>query len=222
MKLYGAIASPYVTRVVMFARIKGVELELADAPGGPRSDQYKAINPIAKIPALEVDGKVIAESEVICEYLEDAYPTPSGLPADPMGRAASRMVSRIVDLYLAPFTSKMVPQVNPAKRDQLVVDENMAAFSKAFGYLEHYMGSGPFAVGATPTLGDCSAAPYIMLMKKLVFANFNDIQDPTEVDGRLAEWWHAIQSHDVCAATVAEYGTAVDGFLGFLLSRVGK
>ena len=30
MKLYGAIASPYVTRVLMFARLKGMDLELAD------------------------------------------------------------------------------------------------------------------------------------------------------------------------------------------------
>ena len=81
------------------------------------------------------------------------------------------------------------------------------------------MGSGPFAVGDVPTLGDCSAAPYMMLMKKLVFANFSDIADPTEGDGRLGEWWSAIQSHDVCASTVAEYGQAVDGFLGFLLKR---
>jgi hypothetical protein len=59
-------------------------------------------------------------------------------------------------------------------------------------------------------------------MKKLVFAHFDEIPDPTEADGRLARWWDAIQSHDVCAATVAEYATAVDGFLGFLLNRPGK
>jgi glutathione S-transferase len=222
MKLYGAIASPYVTRAVMFARIKGIDLELLDAPGGPRSDDYKAINPIAKIPALVVDGQTIAESEVICEYLEDAFPTPSGLPADPIGRAQSRMVSRIVDLYIAPHTSAMVRQVNPQKRDQAVVDENLAAFTRAFGYLEHFMGAGPFAVGDVPTLGDCSAAPYIMLMKKLVFSNFSGIQDPTAVDGRLAVWWDALQNHDVCAATVAEYGKAVDGFLVFLLNQASK
>ena len=58
MKLIGAIASPYVTRVVMFARLKGVDLPLESPPGGtPRSDEYLAMTPIGKIPSLEVDEK---------------------------------------------------------------------------------------------------------------------------------------------------------------------
>ncbi|MDP6437553.1 MAG: glutathione S-transferase family protein [Gammaproteobacteria bacterium] len=222
MKLYGAIASPYVTRVVMFARLKGIDLELVDAPGGPRSDEYRAINPIAKIPTLVVDGQSIAESEVICEYLEDAFPEPSGLPADIMDRAISRMVSRIIDLYIAPHVSSMVRHVNPEKRDQAVVDTAHEALQAGFGYLEHFMGSGPFAAGDTPTLGDCSAAPYFMLTKKIVFENFDEIADPSEGDGRIATWWQAIQGHDVCLATVDEYATAVDGFLSFLLGQIAK
>ena len=150
MNLYGAIASPYVTRVLMFARLKGIDLQTQDAPGGPRSDEYRAITPIGKIPALVVDGQTIAESEVICEYLEDTFPDPSGLPADAMGRATSRMISRIVDLYIAPHASTMVRQVNPEKRDAAVVAEARESFEKAFGYLEHFMGEGPFAGAVVP------------------------------------------------------------------------
>ena len=75
MKLLGALASPYVARVTMFARIKGMELEPTPVPGGsPSSDEYRALTPIGKIPSLEVDGRIIAESEVICEYLEQVHP----------------------------------------------------------------------------------------------------------------------------------------------------
>ena len=91
MKLLGAIASPYVTRVLMFARLKGIDLVREEVPGGgsPRSDEYRALNPIGKIPSLMTDdGLCLAESEVICEYLEDLHPEPSGFPADPLGRAA--------------------------------------------------------------------------------------------------------------------------------------
>ena len=50
MKLYGAAASPYVTRVIMFARLKGVELQRPPVPGGnPRSDEFHTINPIGKV-----------------------------------------------------------------------------------------------------------------------------------------------------------------------------
>lgn len=223
MKLYGAIASPYVTRVVMFARLKGIDLQLENSPGGsPRSEEYLAINPIGKIPSLDVEGKYIAESEVICEYLEDVYPEPSGFPQGAFGRAQSREVSRIVDLYIAPHSSALVRHIDPAKRDQAVVDATAAELAKGLGYLGHFMGDGPFAVGDVPTLGDCSAGPYMMLLKKIAFANFDEIPDPTEGSGRLATWWNALQGHEVCNSTITEYGQAVDGFLKFLLDRIAK
>ena len=214
MQLYGAIASPYVARVVMLARIKGVDLPIAGMPGGsPGSDEYRAINPIAKIPALETDGRYLAESEVICEYVEEVGGGKPGLPSDPFDRATSRLVSRIVDLYLAPHTSAFFRQMNPAARDQGAVDAAAAELAKGFHYLEHYMGPGPFCVGAEPTLGDCSAAPYVMLIKKIVFANFDSVPDPTESDGRLGTWWQAIQGNEACRTTVEEYADAVDSFM---------
>lgn len=220
MKLIGAIASPYVTRALMFARLKGVDLPLEKIPGNsPSSDEYRALTPIGKIPVLDVDGKIIAESEVICEYIEDVHPEPSGLPADAMGRATSRLISRITDLYIAPHTSSMFRQMNPKARDADAVAAAVQDFEKGFGYLEHFMGDGPFCVGDTPTLGDCSLAPYMMLLKKTVFAAFAEIDDPTE-SGRLAGWWQAVQGNEICKSTVDEYATAVDGFMKAMGARI--
>lgn len=221
MKLIGAIASPYVTRVLMYARIKGVDMPLEAPPGGtPRSAEYLAMNPVGKIPSLEVDGRVLAESEVICEYLEDAYPEQTGLPVDDFDRATSRLISRLVDLYIAPQVGPMFRQMNPANRDAAIIDSAAAEFAKAFGYVEHFMGDGPFCVGAEPTLGDCALAPHMMLIKKTVFPNFPQIIDPTEGDSRLAGWWQAIQDNPVCRETVDEYATAVDGFMKAMGQRI--
>src|ERR1700688_1430428 len=47
---------------------------MAPIPGaGPSSPEYKKINPLGKIPTLDADGTIIAESEVINEYIEDKY-----------------------------------------------------------------------------------------------------------------------------------------------------
>lgn len=215
MKLLGAVASPYVTRVLMFARLKGIELPLEDVPGGgsPRSPEYRALTPIGKIPALMVGGVCIAESEVICEYIEDVHPRPSGLPADALGRATSRLISRITDLYIAPHTSTLFQQMNPATRDADVVDRVAVDLTKAFGYVEHFMGDGPFAVGDAPTLGDCSLAPYVMLLKKTAFSAIPELDDPTSSNGRIAAWWKAINGNDICHATIEEYEAAVDSFM---------
>ena len=48
------------------------------------SDWFKKINPRGQVPALDHDGKIIVESTVICEYLEDVFPDQNPLrPADP-------------------------------------------------------------------------------------------------------------------------------------------
>ena len=221
MKLIGAIASPYVTRVVMFARLKEMDLPLVEPPeGSPRSDAYRALTPIAKIPTLDVDGRILAESEVICEYLEDTYPQKPGLPADALDRATSRLIARINDIYLAPQVGPLFMQLNPAKRDEKAIEAAAPELSKCFGYFEHFMGDGPFCVGTEPTLGDCALAPEMMLMKKVIFPNFAPIVDPTEGTGRLARWWQAIEEHPICGETVGEYAHAVDGFMKAMGQRI--
>jgi glutathione S-transferase len=64
------------------------------------SDWYKKINPRGQVPALDDDGKVVTESTVICEYLEDAHPTAVKLrPDDHFERAQMRIWTKWVDEY---------------------------------------------------------------------------------------------------------------------------
>ena len=63
-------------------------------------DWYKEINPNAQVPALDHDGRIITESTVICEYLEDVFTdTPPLRPADPYLRAQMRVWTKWVDEY---------------------------------------------------------------------------------------------------------------------------
>ena len=64
------------------------------------SDWFKAINPRGQVPALDDGGRIVTESTVICEYLEDARPTEVRLrPEDPWGRAQMRVWTKWVDEY---------------------------------------------------------------------------------------------------------------------------
>ncbi|WEK47051.1 MAG: glutathione S-transferase family protein [Candidatus Andeanibacterium colombiense] len=82
---------------------KGLEYEqvqLNPAKFEHHSDGFKAINPRGQVPALWDDGKVVTESTVICEYLEDAHPTAVKLrPEDPFARAEMRVWTKWVDEY---------------------------------------------------------------------------------------------------------------------------
>ncbi len=73
-------------------------------PGLEARDQharaYLVLNPRGVVPTLIHDGSVIRESQVILEYLEDAYPAPSLRPLDVVDRAAMRVWTKLIDEHL--------------------------------------------------------------------------------------------------------------------------
>ena len=214
MQLYGDPASPYVTRVILFARLKGLILGRPPVPGdNPRSAAYHQLNPIGKVPGLMVDGRMVPESAVICDYLEDAFPEPAGLPAAPFDRATSRLVARITDLYISPQFQPLLPHLDPARRDPAAVVPLAAELDKAFRSLAYFMGPGPFCVAGEPTLGDCTLGPYMQLLKNVIFPVFDSIPDPTVGEGRLVHWWQALQGHALCREELDAYGEVVDVFM---------
>ncbi len=58
---------------------------------------YLRINPKGVVPSLVDDGKVIIESTLICEYLDETIPTPPLAPREPHARARMRLWSKAVD-----------------------------------------------------------------------------------------------------------------------------
>jgi glutathione S-transferase len=211
MQLYGALASPYVARVVLFARLKGIELKPMMPEAGIKSPQFLALNPIGRMPVLEVDGAVIPESEVICEYLADLHPGTGGLAGGPLERARARTVSRIFDLYVSPHATVLFRNMNPATRDAAAVAAAMQALQPGFGYLEHFI-TGPCAAGSVLSLADCTLLPAFAIFRKTLFPTYA-VTDPTRGAGKLGRWWSSVSADPVGGAFLAEYDAAVDAFL---------
>lgn len=69
--------------------------------------EYLAINPKGVVPALMHDGRVITESTLICEYLDDLFPVPRLIPAEPHARVAMRKWSKAVDEGLFEATREL-------------------------------------------------------------------------------------------------------------------
>ena len=80
IKLYGASASPYVRKVLAVLSIK--QLPFEHIPQMPFVDDpdFRKISPLGKIPALEDGDLSVADSKVICQYLEEAYPAHPAYP----------------------------------------------------------------------------------------------------------------------------------------------
>src|SRR3954465_10252963 len=68
--------------------------------------EYLRLNPNGVVPTLVHDGRVVLESSIICEYLEDAFPAPALLPSDPYGRARARVWLKHFDEVVHPAVRK--------------------------------------------------------------------------------------------------------------------
>src|ERR1700691_212835 len=68
---------------------------------------YLKINPKGVVPALDHDGRIVIESTLICAYLDECFPTPRLMPADPWLRARMRLWSKAVDETLFEATREL-------------------------------------------------------------------------------------------------------------------
>lgn len=99
MKLYSRPLSPYSARVRVALYAKGLafEHEVVEM-GWSKSPAFLAVNPLGKIPVLELDdGTRLIESSAIVEYLDDAHPTPPLRAEAPRARAAERALTLLVE-----------------------------------------------------------------------------------------------------------------------------
>ena len=215
MKLYQTYASPFPTRVRLILYAKGIEAEIIEPPGFHASTEskgeYLKINPIGRVPTLVLDdGRALPESEVICEYLEDAFPGPSLRPADPWERARMRLLNRICDFYLV---MAMVPLFNLSARsrrhwDRQVVEAATGKVAEALAYLEAYIGEAGFAVGQALTWADGALAPQLVLASEWIPDLFGT-PDPLPALPKLAAYWRAIQSDPIVSRLVGETRAAI-------------
>ncbi len=216
MKLYGSLASPYVARPLLVARWKGCGLELTPPPGGGiKSAEYLAINPLGKMPALEDGGRCLAESTVICEYIDETQAGRRLMPESAMDRAQVRLIARIVDTYVVPTIGALFRNANPANRNDADVQAGLASLRKTVGDLEKFMGAGPWAGGATPGFADAVIAPtFWVIFALLPMYGVNDLFSGLP---RLARWYEAVEADPVSGPLHKEYEAA---FRAFLQSRV--
>jgi maleylacetoacetate isomerase len=173
MKLYSFWRSLATFRVRIALNLKGiVPDEVVDIDlmkGRQREAAFRAVNPQMALPALvEDDGNLLFESLAIVEYLDETYPRPPLLPADPRGRARVRGLAQIVACDAHPL---VVPRVREYLEHELAIDEPRRTqwcrhwSAQALQVLEaHLKGSaatGRFCHGDNVTLADICLASHV-------------------------------------------------------------
>lgn len=115
MRFHGYFRSSSSYRCRIAFNLKGlapefVPVHLLRDGGQQHSPAFRALNPQGLVPALEVGGRVLTQSPAILEWLDETYPAPPLLPADPFERAAVRAFCAAIACEIHPLQNLRVQQ----------------------------------------------------------------------------------------------------------------
>lgn len=146
---------------------KGVAFETVHInllEGEQRAEAFREKNPAGYVPALAIDGKVLAESVAICEYLDDTRPEPPLRPSDPYLRARMRQLVELINAGTQPLQNLLVlgrlgDGKNAWARD--FIGRGLGAFEAALRGLRHEGVGGPFCLGSGVTMAELYLVPQL-------------------------------------------------------------
>ncbi len=170
MKLYSYFRSSAAYRVRIAFNLKGlgydmIPIHLQKEGGVNRKPEFRAINPLMRVPALTLDsGEVLTQSLAIIEYLDETHPQPPLLPRDLIKRAQVRAAAQLIACDIHPLNnvSPLRYLKNALGQDQAKIDEWYHHWIiEGFTALEAMIAPKPYAFGADVTLADICIVPQV-------------------------------------------------------------
>jgi maleylpyruvate isomerase len=174
MILYDYWRSSSAWRVRIALHWKGIAFErrvvnLIKDGGEQHGDEFRALNPLGQVPVLIPDegARPIAQSMAILAYLEERFPTPPLLPADPWLRARARQLAEMVNAGIQPLQNLDVVQHLKARGiDGIEFARHfnvrrLAALEAASQETE-----GTFLVGDSPSIADVYLIPQLYAARR--------------------------------------------------------
>lgn len=152
-------------RVRIVLEVKKIDYEyrrvdLKAVDGEQHSEKFKTLNPMGQVPVLIVDGKPISQSVAIMEYLEENYPGPKMLPADPFLRAKCREVVELLVSGVQPLQSIALIPILGKDEWKKWADRSI---SRGFAALESIFAetAGKYCFGDEVTFADACLVPQV-------------------------------------------------------------
>jgi maleylacetoacetate isomerase len=169
--LYSYFRSSAAYRVRIALNLKNIEYEIRPVHllknGGEQfKADYLALNPQGRVPVLVVQNTVLSQSSAIIEYLEETYPSPPLLPANPIERVYVRSLSQIIACDIHPLNNlRVLNYLKGTLKNDFEQAWRIHWIEEGFSALEQLLQKndycGRFCYGDTPGMADAFLIPQV-------------------------------------------------------------
>lgn len=194
IRLYHFPLSPFCRKVRLTLAEKRLEVELIEERYWEPSPDFLRRNPAGKVPVLRMENRVLSESQAICEFLEEAYPSPALMPRDidiVSKSAASAPGSTINSTPKSPqkllyerVNKKIMAQGYP---DSKAVKSGAGRIKYHLDYLGWLLDQRRWLAGDVMTLADLTAAAHISCLDYISDVDWNR-------NATVKDWYAKIKS----------------------------
>jgi RNA polymerase-associated protein len=141
MTLYSGTVDPFSQRCRIVLYEKGMDFQVIDVDMFNKMEDIAVINPYGKVPALVERDLILYEANIINEYIDERFPHPQLMPADPVMRARAR-------LFLHRFENELFSHIadiehgtqKAADKARQAVRDNLTQLSALFAKQKYMLG----------------------------------------------------------------------------------
>lgn len=203
-RLYHVPLSPFCRKVRLTLAEKKIEVELVEERYWEQSAEFLRRNPAGKVPVLKIDGRLLTESQAICEYLDETVPTPPLMPRAPEARhEVRRLCAWFDDKFQGEVTSKLLyERVNKKLMGQGYPESKAVKFGAArikyhLDYLAWLLEQRRWLAGNEMTLADFAAAAHLSALDYISDVDWNRSQ-------AVKDWYAKIKSRPAFRSLLAD------------------
>jgi RNA polymerase-associated protein len=141
MILYSGTACPFSQRCRIVLYEKGMDFEIKDVDLTEKVDEIVAMNPYSQVPILVERELTLYESNIINEYIDERFPHPQLMPADPVMRARARLFLHNFERDLFSHLPEIVHGTSKvAEKARMIVRDNLTQIAPIFNKQKYMLG----------------------------------------------------------------------------------
>jgi len=154
MTLYSGTTCPFSQRCRIVLYEKGMDFQIVDVDLFNKPEDLAVMNPYNQVPVLVERDLILYESNIINEYIDDRFPHPQLMPADPVLRARAR-------LFLYRFENEMFTHIHSIEKNQRTADKGRQVIRDALTQISPVFAKQKFMLGDEFTMLDVAIAPLL-------------------------------------------------------------